>query len=63
MNNGSETCHCPCCGHDVTRQPETEYGVFCENCGGDFWKSETISGSEIHRYEYRRDYNLMVLKK
>ena len=55
-----EKSFCPHCGYNVTDSEETEEGIFCPKCRGDFWKSETIPASEIHQYEYRAEYNLMI---
>ena len=31
---------CPHCGHDVTKEKETQYGIVCPSCHHDFWRSE-----------------------
>ncbi len=52
--------HCPHCGTDVTNEEETEYGIFCPKGCGDFWRSETIPGSELKNYRHVKEYNLMI---
>lgn len=55
-----ETSHCPHCGVDVTKEEETEDGIFCPKGCGDFWRSETIPGSELHLYSHNEKHNMMI---
>lgn len=55
-----EQTFCPHCGHDVTAEEETEYGIFCPNCHNDFWRSETIAADEIGEYTHYPEYNMML---
>ena len=41
--------YCPYCGADVTKEKETEFGIFCPNGCGDFWKSEAIPKEELQK--------------
>jgi endogenous inhibitor of DNA gyrase (YacG/DUF329 family) len=52
--------HCPHCGADVTDVEETEYGIFCPNGCGDFWRSETIPASELSQYTHNAKHNMMM---
>lgn len=63
MTANTETNHCPHCGADVTKEPETECGLICPKCHDDFWRSETIPGADISQYTHFPEYNLMIRTK
>jgi hypothetical protein len=52
--------YCPYCGADVTNQKETEFGIFCPNGCGDFWRSEAIPKRELHLYFHDTEHNIML---
>lgn len=49
---------CPHCGTDVSYDEETEYGIACHECRGDFWRSETIPEKDIKHYKQYGDFML-----
>lgn len=59
MENIEKT-YCPHCGVDVTNEEETEYGIFCPNGCGDFWRSETIPENDLELYTYDEKFNMMI---
>ena len=47
---GRDEGYCPNCRNIVKQENETEYGIFCDKCGADFWFSEVLTDEDVNKW-------------